>query len=475
MARQIIGGKKQKTEQELLAELLDKPSDLGSGYLEPTQPQTLEDKYATEKARSDLGSGYLEPTPIANTPKPNTPVNNTPSVPGNNTPTSQTPSNDVSQPTGEKVSGEGSYENPMIPEKPVQPSKLDDVTNALFDKLINGSYKDPDDIYSQFMDIFNKEVDAPRIITDAEATAKAKDRYNTVYNDAFDKSMRNIDKNALRSGFYGQLPTAKLKSEAAANIESQRAGSITDLANQLISDSRSANFSERSLGMQEKGLQSNLLSSAIQNWSALSAQELDRLKTAYDVLSNEDQKVWDRELQEAGITGTWKGQDTLQKQSIDFDKALAEAGLTGMWKGAPTWAREVAQKNLDIAVANAAKKSSSGSGDSLTDAEIGEIRREIVETAHDMAIDQIKNIYGDKAPSIRSLTEGTASKDMTEEFQSWYNYFLEQLGAEGQVDTNDVSDGYVENIDISKSEGPYKSLVDELLDPNAYLNRYQTN
>lgn len=481
-------GKKTKTQQELLADLLDKK------WREDPVGQALDRNINTQKTNTQVTSQKpTEVAPIKQTTTPEQQISRQPSTPTPQQPIKQPPTQttntQIQQPAqqgaykplgafndaamskedraqvdeykqkwaaasgadekaywhdmAEGVRKKYGYSGGVDGSQYNKFAPLDNVTNTLMDKLLNGNTKNADDIYEQFMDIYNQESTAPRIISDAEGMAKAKDRYNTIYNDAFDRSMRNIDKNALRTGFYGQLPIEKLKSEAAANIESQRAGSINDLANELVAASRSANFSGRSLDMQEKGMQASLLSNAIQNWTNLTNQEIDKVKMVYDMLSYEDQKDWDREMQKAGITGQWRGQDTMQKQSFNFDKAVAEAGLTGMWKGAPTWQREQAERSLNIAAANAARAASGGIS-TPDPQDLRKIKSGLVKDAHDMAVDQMKTLYGEQ--SMQEMMDGSGSERMKSEYMTWYNHYLQQLGAEDILMGNDEFAGYVENV-----------------------------
>lgn len=51
---------------------------------------------------------------------------------------------------------------------------------------------------------------------------------------------------------------------------------------------------------------------------------------------NEEQQKFMRAIQEAGLTGQYNGSQTLDAQQIAFQKALQEAGLTGMYNGGLT-------------------------------------------------------------------------------------------------------------------------------------------
>jgi hypothetical protein len=52
-------------------------------------------------------------------------------------------------------------------------------------------------------------------------------------------------------------------------------------------------------------------------------------------------------LQEAGVTGTYKGTPTLEAQNLKFNQGIAEAGVTGMYNGQPTFAYQQWQSDVD--------------------------------------------------------------------------------------------------------------------------------
>ena len=64
----------------------------------------------------------------------------------------------------------------------------------------------------------------------AEAQAMASERYNPAYNQALEGALSNIDEKALKTGFYGQLPTEALKQQAIASAENEKYSAIMELA-----------------------------------------------------------------------------------------------------------------------------------------------------------------------------------------------------------------------------------------------------
>ncbi len=71
-----------------------------------------------------------------------------------------------------------------------------------------------------------------------QALAQATQQLNGKYNKQLNDSLNNINRAALKTGFFGQLPTEALKAQATASTELERQGAINDLASTLMNDSR---------------------------------------------------------------------------------------------------------------------------------------------------------------------------------------------------------------------------------------------
>lgn len=102
------------------------------------------------------------------------------------------------------------------------------------DELLDYLY---DTLYDNFADSTEVE-EFLKSLTWPEAQAIAREYYNPIYNESLDRSMENIDKRSLNSGFYGQLPAEAMKREAIASAEVEKASAITELALSLMNDDR---------------------------------------------------------------------------------------------------------------------------------------------------------------------------------------------------------------------------------------------
>lgn len=72
---------------------------------------------------------------------------------------------------------------------------------------------------------------------------------------------------------------------------------------------------------------------------------------------------WSKLMDEAGLTGLYNGQRTLDGQQFDWAKLVDQAGLTGLFNGQKTWDRQLAEAELALQRASlAASRSYGGSG-----------------------------------------------------------------------------------------------------------------
>ena len=149
---------------------------------------------------------------------------------------------------------------PTSQEKPYDPY-YDNKIKELIDSLSNNkSYKDLDytkdttydDKLKELVNSLSQEDNTryndeiqdlieklPKDILDWDtAKGRADEQLGAYYDKNLQETLANIDKNALRTGFFGQLPTADYKQRNATEIEKDRAMNISQFANQLQKDSK---------------------------------------------------------------------------------------------------------------------------------------------------------------------------------------------------------------------------------------------
>lgn len=98
-----------------------------------------------------------------------------------------------------------------------------------------------DKLYNAIMDAGYNNV--PKLsdydtLTWEQALAQAGEQMNGQYDQKLDSTLDSLNRKALETGFYGQLPTEALRQQAAASNEVERQSAINDLARNLMSDSR---------------------------------------------------------------------------------------------------------------------------------------------------------------------------------------------------------------------------------------------
>lgn len=77
---------------------------------------------------------------------------------------------------------------------------------------------------------------------------------------------------------------------------------------------------------------------------------------------------WSKLMDEAGLTGMYNGNRTMDGQSFDWSKLMDEAGLTGMYNGQKTWDRQLQEMELALQQQSLAQRYSGGGGSSSSSA-----------------------------------------------------------------------------------------------------------
>jgi hypothetical protein len=78
---------------------------------------------------------------------------------------------------------------------------------------------------------------------------------------ALEQQVRN---NAIRTGFFGQLPATALEATTAADVETRKAAAIAELAQQLVGRSMDDARQVQAMAMQQRGQEAQFLMNALQ-------------------------------------------------------------------------------------------------------------------------------------------------------------------------------------------------------------------
>mgnify|MGYP000873199933 CR=1 FL=1 len=164
--------------------------------------------------------------------------------------------------------------------------------------------------------LYNEMPQLAETMTLEQAIAQAAQRLNPQYNQAMEQAMTALDEKALKTGFYGQLPTEALRRETAGKLEVERLNSIYDLANQLFGQSEESAYRALDAATQEHQNKLNTLLNLLGLYQGERAYRDSREDIAAE-----------RELAEARLTGNYKGNPTLE--FLDYMRLLNNSGGSG--------------------------------------------------------------------------------------------------------------------------------------------------
>ena len=190
-----------------------------------------------------------------------------------------------------------------------------------------------------------------------QAKGMADEQLGASYDKALTDTMKNIDRQSLQTGFFGQLPTVDYKQRNADEIERSRAASIAQLASQLVNDSKA--------DVQSK---INALSSFSQNMSDSEYKNWQKQLQQQQYTDSRGDVDWEKAFKERDYTDSrndvdWEKlfkerQYTDSRTDAEWQKGVTESQLTGIFKGNPTMAlTELTHKmNIDTKQMEMAEK-----------------------------------------------------------------------------------------------------------------------
>jgi len=167
---------------------------------------------------------------------------------------------------------------------------------------------------------------APPTLGWDEAMRQATETLNPIYDERMQQTLRNVDKELIQRGFFGQLPGAALAGSRAADVERAKAAAIASLGGQMQTQSQEQALAQQRLAAEWAINQSNL-------WNQMQQQRmyypLEHYKTTWE---------WPLEtiVNQLGsgrtTPMTTKKQDFLTGLGVDY---LSQGGMTS-GSGLPT-------------------------------------------------------------------------------------------------------------------------------------------
>lgn len=221
-----------------------------------------------------------------------------------------------------------------------------------------------DDLSAIYDQIISKLPQTPAvdILSYEDAEKRAKEQLNPLYDESVENVAKNMDFNNIQSGFYGQMPGDVLKAKAVTAEENKRASSISELANALVEQSRSAAAQAEQLAAQERAQRLSLLENLQNSIAARKQNNIQNLLSAIGVLGDQTSNnqsyllsTKDMDLKEASFAldqYVQTGQLSLQEkaQILNEKKAAFEQALeTDKW----SYQKELSNRQMTLEEAQA--------------------------------------------------------------------------------------------------------------------------
>lgn len=180
---------------------------------------------------------------------------------------------------------------------------LRDVANKM------NSPKPYDDAYNKIMSLYENRA---KPISQEEARKQATEKVNADYSGIVEQKMAQMDSDAARRGFYGQLPTEALKRARAMDIETNKQRDIVDQASKILQQSSDDVDKQNQL-------KTNMMMQALQMAQSGDQNQIANAMALANFVAGRGDTKFSQGVQMAGLTGELPtGEKTLTGKEFDM-------------------------------------------------------------------------------------------------------------------------------------------------------------
>ncbi len=140
---------------------------------------------------------------------------------------------------------------------------------------------------------------------------QATETLNPIYDERMQQTLRNVDKELIQRGFFGQLPGAALAGSRAADVERAKAAAIASLGGQMQTQSQEQALAQQRLAAEWALNQSNL-------WNQMQQQKIQGLGNLLNT-----SLYYPLHYQEATWEWPWQ---TRQREKMAREQQAAQGG-----------------------------------------------------------------------------------------------------------------------------------------------------
>lgn len=144
-------------------------------------------------------------------------------------------------------------------------------------------------IYSQLLNY-----QPPAVLSFEEARRRAEEALNPLYQQQLQERLRDVERDLIRRGLFGQMPSVPLTREEAARIENARAAAIGQLANELVGRSEQSARAAEEAARQRALALASIIQTARQQQAAEEQNRISSLLSLLATAGTLGEQAWRR-------------------------------------------------------------------------------------------------------------------------------------------------------------------------------------
>lgn len=192
--------------------------------------------------------------------------------------------------------------------------------NRILEGLLNQPDPRIDEYQRQLEELRRQQIYQPPTLSWQEAQGRAQSQLAPLYEQQLEQTLKAVDEDTIRRGFFGQLPAGVLRGSRAAQVEGAKNQAIANLANQMVGQSEQSALQQQGLAQQRWAAEAQMLQNALNAYQSSKQNKMANIMQLMALLQSQKDSDWEKKYKEEQFD--WEKQ--YKQGQFDWEKDITE-------------------------------------------------------------------------------------------------------------------------------------------------------
>ena len=192
-----------------------------------------------------------------------------------------------------------------------------------------------DEYQRQLEELRRQQMYQPPTLSWQEAQSRAQSQLVPLYEQQLEQTLKAVDEDTIRRGFFGQLPAGALRGARAAQVEAAKNQAIANLANQMVGQSEQSALQQQALAQQRWAAEAQMLQNALNAYQSSKQNKIANIMQLLALLQSQKDSDWEKKYKEEQFD--WEKQ--YKQGQFDWEKDITERKFD--------WEKDITERKFD--------------------------------------------------------------------------------------------------------------------------------